>query len=414
MSRKLVAIMLLTGMLLIISSCSNDDTVCPTNCDVALAEAVEIIINDVIPAAVPEGATYICQRMIESLPAGSTIVEYAPSGPKTAAQVLTVDRESYFFYLDLAPASFYSHPVKYIVVDKESGDFGVTDASWWPVINGQTPPQFIAEYPDTNYVVAGNANLQVPVTQLMMFDIPAMQLQTTEGFIVIQGLMLDEALFGCAMNTYYNGIEFFSEYANATSEVEGLIGAQAVNVFDEIDDMAEDGKDVITIYIIAHGLIDSIRLGGYWVSVLNFRNKMEEHPNVLFNFLLGSCHAGSFIDNLQSLSNVRVVLTACTAAEGAQRDWDHHDGLTDYNLDDSGSEWTSSLLDVAGPLAADTENFNFIQHNAADHGIPVTSELLYEVHFGAIGQNTGFELHQNLDLSSRTGDSTPQAYFSWE
>ncbi|HSG28740.1 MAG TPA: hypothetical protein VLA34_09685, partial [Candidatus Krumholzibacterium sp.] len=61
----------------------------------------------------------------------------------------------------------------------------------------------------------------------------------------------------------------------------------------------------------------------------------------------------------------------------------------------------------------DPENFSIVEDWAGTYGIPVTSELLYQAHYGAIGQNNPMNLYYDLDLSHRTGASTPQIYFSW-
>lgn len=62
--------------------------------------------------------------------------------------------------------------------------------------------------------------------------------------------------------------------------------------------MYEDGYDIISIFIIAHGGTNYVRLGGVPVTAADFVAAMNDHPNVQFNFLCGSCHSGSFMDEL--------------------------------------------------------------------------------------------------------------------
>jgi len=80
--------------------------------------------------------------------------------------------------------------------------------------------------------------------------------------------------------------------------------------------------------------------------------------------------------------------TACDAEQGAQVDWDYRDGLTDYNGMDSGSEWTSSILWAANVIALNSEYFSIVKDWAGTYGVPITSELLFQAHYGAIGLNT--------------------------
>jgi hypothetical protein len=104
-------------------------------------------------------------------------------------------------------------------------------------------------------------------------------------------------------------------------------------------------------------------------------------------------------------------MTACAADEGAQVDWDYAEGLTDYNTVDSGSEWTSSILWAA--ITLNGEYFSIVKDLAGTYGIPVTCELLFQSHYGAIGLNPSMNLYYNLDLSYRVEKSTPQIYHSW-
>lgn len=425
-------------IVLITASCSEDETTAPSG--ISMDEAIDIVKNDVIPAEVPQGGSYVCLRMSGSIPKGSTIVEDAPGGgqaPKSStggSQVaplsatdggqmpplgapgasFAVNEESYFFYLDLAPRTFYAHQVKYVVVAKRSGDYTVTRANWWPKINNETPSQFLKAVPDADFVIDKNVSLESSIGAEMVFQLPPLYTQLAEGFIVVQGLMNDEALFDDATATYLNGVNFFNSYKNAFSTVEGLVEEQADNVLLAIDAMVLEGKYLITIYIIAHGGVDGVGLGGVWITANDFYNKMNEYPEVLFNFLIGSCHSGSFIDNLETLDNVRVVLAACASDQGAKPDWDNVGGTTDYNTEDSGSEWTSSLLAAMETLTSNSGYWATIQSNASTHGVPATCELLCAAGYGCLGANPGFGMTQDLDLSHRTGHTTPQGHCSWE
>lgn len=379
-------------------------------------EAIAVVTQQVLPDIVPVGATFLCLRLDDALPPGSVIEEDAPERPtgaqgRPSPKALTLGAESYLFFLDLAPGTYYEHPVRYIVVDKNGG-YQVMDASWWPRVNSEIPEPFNAAIPDPDHVVAGNADLVAPIGELMAFDFELL-FRNREGFIVVQGLMSHENLFSDANATYLNGIAFFNAYKSALSEVEGLVQGQADNVLDEIDEMVDKKLNPITIYIIAHGGIDDISLGGVSITAQQFRNKMAEHPTTLFNFLLGSCHSGSFVDNLRTLSNVRVIKTACATDEGAKPDWDSASGQTDHNTQDTGSEWTSSILRAAELIVNSPAHWAEIQSLANIHNVPVTSVLLDVAGHGALGNYSSFGLTQDLDLSHRVGATTPQSYRSW-
>lgn len=418
MFRRLLPGILVLLLVSFLPSCSDDDTSGPGS-GLSMDEAIDIVIDEVLPEEVPAGGSYVCVRMSGSLAAGTTIEEAAPegwrgAGQRSSAVSMALAKESYFFYLDLAPRTLYQHPVKYIVVERESGDYSSTEAAWWPKINGTAPSHLLQEVPEAELIVSSNVNMQVAEGAEMVFDLPILATQLEEGFIVIQGLMSNEACFSDATATYVNGVNFFNSYKNAFSSLEGLVQGQADNVFTEIDQMVTEGKYLITIYIIAHGGIDGISLGGYWITAVQFHDKFEEYPDVLFNLLLGSCHSGSFINNFTFLSNVRVIATACAADEGASPDRDAWGLTIDYNLSDSGSEWTSSILAAAASIVDNSTYWSILVDNAGYHGVPVTCELLCAARYGAVGANPGFGLSDNIDLTSRVGHTTPQGYCSWE
>jgi len=385
---------------------------------VDMEAAVEAVKETVLPEVIPPDTTYRCLRMDEALPAGSVIEEDAPEGDadtqgQTAPKGLTIGEESFFFFLDLAPGTYYEHPVKYIVLPK-SGGYQVMDATWWPKIDGETPDQFVDPSPEAKWIVEGNVTLEQTTGMEMLFDLSVVLRQIPrEGFIIVQGLMSHESLYDDATLTYLNGVNFFNAYKSAYSVLDGLVMSQAANVLDRIDDMVADKLNPITIYIIAHGGVDGIRLGGQWFTAQQFRNKMNEHSTTSFNFLLGSCHSGSFLDDLNTLSNVKVIQAACASDEGAAPDRDNIGGTIDHNTEDTGSEWTSSILRAAELIVNDSTRWTQIQSWSSSYGVPITSVLLDAAFFGSLGSHTSFGMTDNLDLTNRTGHTQPQRYRSW-
>jgi hypothetical protein len=399
-------------------SCSEDETTGPEGESFGMGDAIAVVIDSILDDEVPAGSQYRCIRMSNSLPEGSVIEEGAPHQlplagvEQTSTVAMEAIEESYFFLLDLAPATFYTHPVKYILVDKNS-NITVAPAGWWPVINGETPEQFLVAEPDEAFIIASNVNIKTNPSLPPEYYYGPIAKQYKEGFIVVEGLMRTEALYSDAYNTYTNGMNFFEAYKGSEDILTGIVESTADEVLDKIDYQAGEGVDVITIYIIAHGGTNSVSLGGYSFTANSFAAKMGEYPGVLFNFLLGSCHSGSFIDNLSPLSNVRVVLTACASDEGAKPDWDEAAGLTDFNTEDIGSEWTSSLLGAADVIRDDPTAWTQILTWASMEGVPPTCMYLYQAGWAALGEDDELGTFDNIDLSNRTGHTTPGFYCSW-
>jgi hypothetical protein len=380
-----------------------------------MQRAIDVVLEEILPE-IPEiqaGDRYWCVKLDSSLPPGSILLEDSGTAAKSSLKI-TLQKEMFFFFLDLAPRSFYEHPVKYILVDQE-GNHEEYDALWWPKIDGVVPEAISKEVPEEEDVISANASLVAATGTISDYIFPALVSQWSEGFIVVQGLMPTENLHDCTVDTYLNGINFFNAYKSTPSRVEALAQTDALQVLDTIDQMAAEGKEVITIYIIAHGGVDSIRLGGQWFTATQFKNKMAAYPEIIFNFILGSCHSGSFIDDLNSLDNVYVVETACSPDEVAFGDIDEWGSSNDYNPGDVGSEWTSSLVGAMFNIAQDSTKMDKIQTWATNDEVPVTCMLIYQAGFAALGSQREFsDLHHNLDFSNVMGWSNPNHYYCRE
>ncbi len=380
----------------------------------ALQKAIDVVVEEILPdiPQVKLGEPYWCLKLDDPLPPGTLIVEDGATAARANVNI-ALEQEMFFFYLDLAPQSYYAHPVKYILVDEE-GNHEEYDAEWWPKIGGEVPVSLVKDIPDPADIIAASVETVSPIGNIMQYVFPYLISQWTEGFIIVQGLMPTEANHSDATLTYLNGVNFFNAYKNAFSDLEGLVQGNATQVLDTIEQMVEEGKSVITIYIIAHGGVDSVKLGGQWFTANQFKNKMAEFPEVIFNFILGSCHSGSFIDNLSTLDNVCAVETACASDEGAWPDKDAHGSSNDVNPSDTGSEFTSSILGAMAEIVSDSTKMSSIQTWASTNGVPVTSMLICQGGYGAVGAQPTLGLTDNYDFTNVLGWSTPSHYCSYE
>ena len=376
-------------------------------------------VRELIPTLIEQAkvSRYMVTRMDTIVQAGTLIAEDAPEGTEDVTS-FEVDEESYFYFVDLAPGAFYEHPVQYVVVNKK-GETKTYEGKWWPKVGDTTPKVFIADVPEITSIIDRNVTIvkqDVTVKKWVLLHPGIIQLLRTEAFIVVQGITPYENLQSCGITSYQNVYNFFNAYRNSSfSTIVGLPYSTSDTVLTKIDDLAADGYDIITIYIIAHGGVDSISLDGYSFFASQFASTMGAHPDIEFNFLLGSCHSGSFVNNLSALDNVRVVKTSTDTALSAWPDWDHHDGLDDFNIPDTGSEWTSSILEAADTIVNDPTLWSIIQSHASTYGVPKTSVLLNEAGYLGLGLNRGLGVPlYNFDLSMRTGDALPLHYCSWE
>ena len=386
-------------------------------------KATKIVVKKVLPQqlALTPNATYICSRLESPIASGTIITpnKVKMSGSNESSIIIrdwiVAKEESYFFLLDLNPGAFYAHPVKYILVSK-SGSTTVISAEWLPKINGKIPSELIQAIPSTDLIIKSNITLYKPIGIHLTYDFPQLTLRESEGVIIVQGLKSNENLFSYTQDAYMDVMGFFKAYKNArpynTVDINGLVQSDAANVLSAIDAMANK-HSLVTIYIIAHGNVDYVRLGGHGFSAYQFKNKMAAHPNTKFIFLLGSCHGGSFINDLSSLSNVQLVMTAAKSNESAWPDWDKYGSTNDYNPSDVGTEWTSSVFSRAKSIVESATNWAAVRSYAISRKISTTSAILYQAHWGSLGLNSTYGFYYNLDLCSRVNKESPQLYKSW-
>ncbi len=412
--RKIVSLsLLLLIVIVLLSSCI---FLLPKD----LQRAINIVKDEILENEIPPGSDFICSWYSQVLPPGSVIdlenpndledlSDYTPSG-------ITIEEGSYLFLLDLDPGAYFAHSVKAILV-QESGQFQVLRGEWLPRINGVVPEELKDPIPPKRRIVDKNITLKLPndaVKEIELVPITPIW-QWGEAFIVVQGLMLAEDLFQDAQNTYLQFLEFALAYKAAMPEgrvdVQGLVQSDAANVLSSINAYASTRK-VVTVFIIAHGNVDAVKLGGVWHYAWQFSTVMSDNPNTYFNFLLGSCKGGSFINDLNTILNVRTVLTACKGTESAYPDWDVYGSTNDHNPEDTGSEWTSSIVARAISILNNASQFGTVQTEAYNFEVPTISVLLQKAHLAALGTWGGYT--QNLDLTNRVNKATPQKYCSWE
>jgi len=371
--------------------------------------AIDLVIKDILPeiSEVNSGDPYWCIKIEGPLPAG-TVIEESYGNSSKAKRSLTLAEESYFFYLDLAPYGYFSHPVKYILVDKE-GNHEVHDASWWPKIGGVVPEVILKDVPAQDEIIATNIIPTVPVGDIKDYtSLPQLVSIWREGFIVVHGALENDKCYADGLFTYLNMLNFLSSYQSIFSRTVGLEKSDSKKIFDTIDEMASEDRQLITIYIVSHGDIDTVLLGGSDYTVTQFRNKFLQYPDIAFNLILEYCNSGSFIDDLNTLDNVLVIETACGWNESSYTDYDPGD----INSADIGSEWTSSLIEALFQIANDTARMDQLTTLADANSFPVTSMLIYQAGRGALGDNSLFTLNSNFDLTNVIGWNTPDNYCS--
>jgi hypothetical protein len=336
------------------------------------AQAASSVIEDVLePLNIDSPA--IGFRLDDTLKPGDTVAPHGGQGQPVAA-------ESYFFFVDLAPGAFYSHDVLFILVGKDDGLIEISSEEWWPEINGQTPGWLCDEaaYWDSanwfySYNVARPTQSQIPPPQVP----PPQQQQFSEAAVVVNGHADGETLGWDMAMSCWRMWELFDSVITPDNTFEITPPPTGSNrpadVLALLGDLCDDGYNHVIVYMVGHGSIDSISLGGEHLTAGALVSFLQSHPGTYFSILLESCHIGSFVDDLSALPNVCLALTATSSLFLAYGDIDRDvdpDGATD-----SGAEWTSGLY--FGALEELTSlGWSAIGHEAAMRSLPNSVVLL--------------------------------------
>ncbi len=229
---------------------------------ISIDEAIGKVKDEVL-SQIPEDVSYVCVRLDEPLEKGAVITEVlgdlAVSEKVSARLNLTLSKPAYFFFLDKDPYSYFLHETEYILV-YDDGSIATYTAYSWPVINGNTPPQLTMDYREIkNYIIGSNFDFTPVQSASTVVQVP-WPAPEKEGFIIVQGLLEGESCYSDAVGTYLNAINVFRAYVGDRDTLfDGLIHADARNVLNRIGDFVREGATVITIFIIAHGGVNTAR-----------------------------------------------------------------------------------------------------------------------------------------------------------
>jgi len=87
---------------------------------------------------------------------------------------------------------------------------------------------------------------------------------------------------------------------------------------------------------------DVLVMGNSTMTADEFSSMISDFPEISFKVIIDACKSGSFIDNLDDVLNVVIVVTATDSSKSSYGDID---GPSDPNPEDTGGEWTSGFLE---------------------------------------------------------------------
>lgn len=414
----------LTGLTVAsMAACATEETPADPR-DKVIAEVVspETLDHDVIVFALPT-----------PLQPGDRIGPYTRPGRLEPAPLRTIERETWFYWIDDAPSARFSHPTRFVFVDAETGAVEVESHDWWPVLNGESLWTDEAEYWDESrwaFSTVGGSATEAPEDPapaptgggMVQIEPPPLVLPTgvqearlsvapgDSGMaIVINGWAsgesgqadfqtdaqnMHDALEGAGFDTTYLG-----DPADTAPERDGVNDTASRADFFAQAAAKLDCGDTLVVYVSAHGnvinggVLDGTAYSdGVWEDDLaDWLRAIKDCVKVIV--VIDSCHSGGFVDGLTPVADL--VITSTDQARSAYGDLD---GPSDPNPHDQGGEFTGGLVAGLFEVLAVPESMADAQQKADADGTSLWEEVFDEA----------FDTALELDEAHRRGLTAPQ------
>jgi hypothetical protein len=99
-------------------------------------QASEIIRQQLIEPADFQGGVIVF-GLQEALKPGDVVHAYQKEGFEPFPEPVTIEEETWFFWIDEAPGGMFAHPTRFVYLTLANGKLSVTEEQWWPVLNGR-------------------------------------------------------------------------------------------------------------------------------------------------------------------------------------------------------------------------------------------------------------------------------------
>ncbi len=241
--------------------------------------------------------------------------------------LMEFDRPVYFFFVDLYPDEFFSHPVEYIAIDAISG---TVDRNLlpqlWPLIDGEVP-----EFGPTcggvsnPRLVRGNARPCAPKEN--PYELKNTTNKKGWALALVGQLLKDKektTVDGdiCKWKERINGTELGPQVSGeniATHAGANKSGLTKQELCDAIDALKGKGCDKVYVKYFGHGTKEGILLWGpggkgtVTLSWADFAKKLKEAGIGEASIEINSCHSGAAIEAMRKAGIKGTIVTATDA-----------------------------------------------------------------------------------------------------
>lgn len=117
-----------------------------------------------------EAADIVVRRLVDPATLDRPVVAWLTREPLSPGaevwpfdvpeETTTVERPTWFAWIDDHPQAFFAHPTRFVFIDAESGAVEVKQARWWPVLDGESLFMSREERTDLELIVYSELHLR--------------------------------------------------------------------------------------------------------------------------------------------------------------------------------------------------------------------------------------------------------------
>ncbi|MEJ2607437.1 MAG: C13 family peptidase [Anaerolineales bacterium] len=369
----------------------------------SLEKATELVMSELIK---PDELDQ--QLIVFSLPEPITpedrIQPYAGPDLERPGEAYSLENEAWFFYIDDAPGAMFTHPTRFVVVDRSTKEISVFDEVWWPVLNGSDLWTATDVYWDESNWAFSNvewrpAHQESAFSPHMLASLRNRHIDDERGFgtgLVVNGWddgqnlkedMQDNA--DHMLENFFNS-DFDTEYIGPPADTgivdrirNWILGTAAVM----------QPSETAVIYITGHGGVTEdqdgyVSLGQEWLYEHDLVDWLGSYdPGVHVIVIVDACYSGSFVDGLRDVADVAV-----TSTGSLDFGYGDIDPKSDPNPDDQGTEFSSGYAQDWNEILNDEEQQAEAFRRAEQNGTNFWEEVAMMSYLSAVEKDISYQM----------------------
>jgi len=417
-------ISLLLGLIILSSALFNLS--CSPKPVLTLGDAVEIVLNEVVK---PEQLDHsvIVFAWPDLLTEGDLVGPYNQPETGSSKSPTEIQEDSWFIWIEDAPAAYFAHPSRFVIISKETGLVSVSDENWWPILNGEGLWTSRGEYWNpSNWVYHnldyGSRENSSSLTKFMASAIHQFQPQIEKpgAAIVINAWKEGETQkenFGIDSDGMHDvltdsnfDVTYLGPESDANKDQDQVLGPDnRINVFKEKSKELKPG-DTLVVFVTGHGQgkeSDKGGVGGHvsesWLKAI----LRDFDPAVHIVVIIESCFSGDFIDSVSKVADIIITSTNNDLPSyGAELGNHVLDGVDDPNPDDKGGEFSSGFIEGWRDIITDPSKLDEARRRAESSGTGIWEEVAAMSFVAALEKDAGYLNGKTLPLSTRGAAET--------